>query len=321
MSDGLLAWMFKVGKIRKQEEIIAMRQLDGKVAVITGGAGGIGTALAEAFGSEGMKLVLADVERNALDQAVQRLTTKGLDVVGIRCDVAKFDQVETLAQGALERFGKVHVVCNNAGVSITGPIFEMSLDDWRWVYDVNVWGVIHGIKAFVPILMRQGEEAHVINVASLASFNGTGDHAPYCSSKAAVLSLSQALYSEMRAFNAEIGVSVVCPGMVDTAINKSWRNRPKDDTPWSDREYKDEAFMQASDKFQGVGVPPQDIARVTLEALKAKRFYVFNGEGWRDYAGRFLNPILGAENPPVLTWGPDLRPDEKKKVDGRDQLP
>ena len=284
-----------------------MKTLDGKVAVITGGAAGIGLAMAEVFGAEGMKLVLADVEQGALDGAVQGLSDCGVEVIGVRCDVSKFDQVEALARAALGRFGKIHVLCNNAGVSITGPIFKMSMDDWRWVYDVNVWGVIHGIKAFVPILMEQDEPAHVVNTASLASFNGTGDHAPYCSSKAAVLSLSQALYSEMAAFNTKVGVSVVCPGMVDTAINKSWRNRPKDDEPWSDREFADEGHVKASEQFQAVGVPPNEIARLTLQAVKESRFYVFNGERYGDFLERFLTPILKAKNPPVQTWGPDLR--------------
>ena len=289
-----------------------MKTLGGKVAVITGGASGIGLCMAEAFGAEGMKLVLGDVEQSALDRAVKALTDKGYETISVRCDVAKFEQVEALARAALDRFGKIHLVCNNAGVSITGPIFEMSLDDWRWVYDVNVWGVIHGIKAFVPILMKQGEEAHVVNTASLASFNGTGDHAPYCSSKAAVLSLSQALYSEMAAYTTQIGVSVVCPGMVKTAINKSWRNRPESDTPWSEREFKDPAFVEGSDSFQSAGVEPGEIARVTLDAVKENRFYVFNGERWPAYLDRFLTPILTAAEPPVLTWGPDLRPDELK---------
>ncbi len=284
-----------------------MDHLGGKVAVITGGASGIGLAMAEAFGTEGMKLVLADIEQGALDRAVQSLLDRGHDAIGILCDVAKYDQVEAVAQAAKARFGKIHVVCNNAGVSITGPIFAMSLDDWRWVYDVNVWGVIHGIKAFVPILMEQGEEAHVVNTASLASFNGTGDHAPYCSSKAAVLSLSQALYSEMAAFGTRIGVSVVCPGLVDTAINKSWRNRPAGDTPWSDREFAQETFVRGSERFQSAGVSAAEIARVTLQAIRENRFYVFNGERWRDFVARFLDPILNAENPPVITWGPDLR--------------
>ena len=285
-----------------------MKKLDGQVAVITGGAAGIGLAMAEAFGAEGMKLVLADIEQGALDRTVETLADRGCEVIGRLCDVSQFDQVEALAQAALERFGKIHVLCNNAGVSITGPIFKMSIDDWRWVYDVNVWGVIHGIKAFVPILMEQDEPAHVVNTASLASFNGTGDHAPYCSSKAAVLSLSQALYSEMAAFDTKVGVSVVCPGMVDTAINKSWRNRPKDDQPWSDREYADEGHVKASEQFQAVGVSPTEIAQLTLEAVKAGRFYVFNGARYGDFLERFLTPILKSENPPVQTWGLDLRP-------------
>ncbi len=294
-----------------------MKDLNGKVAVITGGAAGIGLAMAEAFGAEGMKLVLADIEQGALVRAVQALADRGCEVIGWRCDVSKFEQVEALSRAALDRFGRIHVLCNNAGVSITGPIFKMSMDDWRWVYDVNVWGVIHGIKAFVPILMEQDEPAHVVNTASLASFNGTGDHAPYCSSKAAVLSLSQALYSEMAAFNTKVGVSVLCPGMVDTAINKSWRNRPEDDQPWSDREYADEGHVKASEQFQAIGAPPNEIARLTLEAVKTGRFYVFNGERYGDFLKRFLTPILKTENPPVQTWGPDLRTASASPEDNR----
>lgn len=289
-----------------------MKDLSGKVAVITGGASGIGLAMAHAFGAEGMKLVLGDIEQGALDGAVLSLEAKGYEATGEICNVAKYEDVEALAEAAIRRFGKIHLVCNNAGVSITGPIFKMSLDDWRWVYDVNVWGVIHGIKAFVPRLMEQGEEAHIVNTASLASFNGTGDHAPYCSSKAAVLSISQALYSEMAAFDTDIGVSIVCPGMVDTAINKSWRNRPKEDQPWSDREFNDEAHVKGSESFQSAGTSPEEIAQLTLDAIKTNRFYVFNGDRWGDYIKSFVNPILKASNPPVWTWGPDLRSDEKK---------
>ena len=284
-----------------------MKDLAGKTAVITGGASGIGLCMARAFGAEGMRLVLADVEEPALDRAVGELSQAGHEAIGVRCDVAKYDQVEALAQAAVARFGRVHVVCNNAGVSITGPIFRMSLDDWRWVYDVNLWGVIHGIKAFVPMLMEHGEEAHVINTASLASFNGIGDHAPYCSSKAAVLSVSQALYSEMAAFDTKIGVSVVCPGMVDTAINKSWRNRPKSDAAWSDRESADDQFVAGSEKFQAAGVTPEQIASLALDAMRQNRFYVFNGDNWRDFVRVPLDPIRTAANPPVITWGPDLR--------------
>ncbi len=289
-----------------------MKTFDGKVAVITGGASGIGFCLAETFAAQNMKLVLGDVEEKALEASVRRLADAGCEALGVRCDVSKFAQVEALAQAALDRFGAIHLLCNNAGVSITGPIFEMSLDDWRWVYDVNVWGVIHGIKAFVPILMRQNQEAHVVNVASLAALYGMGDHSPYCSSKAAVLSISQALRSEMAAFDTPIGVSVVCPGMVNTAINKSWRNRPGGDVAWSERESKDEAFVRGSEAFQAAGVPPDQIAALILEAVRQDRFYVFNGERWPAYLDHFVKPIFAAADPPIYTWGPDLRPADRR---------
>lgn len=285
-----------------------MKELRGKVAVITGGASGIGLAMARDFGREGMKLVIADIQQDALDAAVAGLAADGVEAVGVRTDVSDFASVEALAQATLEAFGKAHVVVNNAGVSITGPIWKMSLDDWRWVYDVNFWGVVHGIRAFVPILIEQGEEAHVINTASLASFSGTGEHAPYCSSKAAVLSISQSLYSELAAWNTKVGVSVVCPGMVATQIHKSNRNRPTGDRPWSDREWNNPDHVKGSEVFQGRGVAPEEIARLTLQALKDNRFYVFNGEHWPELLRRNYESQRRAENPQVITWGPDLRP-------------
>ncbi len=288
-----------------------MRDLNGKVGVITGGASGIGLAMAERFGREGVKLVIADIQEDAIERAVAGLKAKGLDAIGVRTDVAKYADVEALARTTLDAFGKVHLVVNNAGVSITGPTWRMSLDDWRWVYDVNFWGVVHGIKAFTPILIEQGEPGHMVNTASLASFVGTGEHAPYSSSKAACLSISQSLYSELIAANTRIGVSVVCPGMVATDIHRSWRNRPVGDRPWSDREWNDPQFRANSDVFQGSGVEPERIAEATLEAVLNDRFYVFYGES-DPFLERFLSPILKTENPPVHTWGPDLRPPAEK---------
>ena len=283
-----------------------MRDLKGKVAVITGGASGIGLAMAERFGREGMKLVIADIQEDATGRAVAGLKAEGLDAVGVRTDVAKYADVEALARTTLDAFGKVHLVVNNAGVSVTGPTWKMSLDDWRWVYDVNLWGVVHGIKAFTPILIEQGEPGHVVNTASLAAFVGTGEHAPYSSSKAACVSISQSLYSELIAADTQVGVSVVCPGMVDTAIHRSWRNRPPGDQSWSDREWNDPQFRANSDVFQGQGVEPARIAEATLEAVLNDRFYVFYGQSGAFLSG-FLSPILKGENPPVHTWGPDLR--------------
>lgn len=285
-----------------------MRELTGRTAVITGGASGIGLAMARAFGERGMRLVLADVQADALERATEGLRANGVEAIGVTTDVTDYDSVQSLAAASNEHFGAVHVLVNNAGVSITGPIWELTLDDWRWVHDVNVWGVIHGIKAFVPALIAHGEPAHVINTASLAAFSGTGDHSPYCSSKAAVLSISQSLYSELRAWDTRVGVSVVCPGMVDTRIHESWRNRPEGDVPWSDREWNDERHQAGSDAFQGSGVPPEEIARLTLEALTEDRFYVFNGPSWPDYLRRQAEVLAVAANPPVVTWGRDLRP-------------
>ncbi|MBV9849898.1 MAG: SDR family NAD(P)-dependent oxidoreductase [Armatimonadetes bacterium] len=284
-----------------------MRDLNGKVAVVTGGASGIGLAMAERFGREGVKIVIADIQEDAIQRAVTGLKANGFEAIGVRTDVSKFSDVEALAQATLEAFAKVHIVVNNAGVSITGPTWEMSLDDWRWVHGVNLWGVIHGVKAFTPILIRQGEPGHIINTASLASFNGTGEHAPYCSSKAACLSLSQSLYSELIAANTQIGVSVVCPGMVATDIHRSWRNRPAGDRPWSEREWNDPIHRANSERFQGQGVEPERIAEATLDAVLNDRFYVFYGEGTRPFLEYVLRPIVEAENPPVITWGRDLR--------------
>jgi NAD(P)-dependent dehydrogenase (short-subunit alcohol dehydrogenase family) len=284
-----------------------LRDLNGKVAVITGGASGIGLAMAEAFGSEGMRLVLADIEQQRLDGAVADLRAKGFEAIGVRTDVARFAEVEALAAVTLSTFGKVHVVCNNAGVSITGPAWKMSLDDWRWVYDVNFWGLVHGIKAFTPILIEQGEPGHIINTSSEAAFVAIGEHAPYCSSKAAAVSISIALHSELVAANTRIGVSVLCPGFVDTQIHRSSRNRPAGDTVWSDRDTNEERLKQV-DRFQARGLPPSQVAEHVLTALRENRFYVFNTDHWRAMIERQRDIVLSGENPPIYSWGPDLRP-------------
>ncbi len=291
-----------------------MRDLKGKVAVITGGASGIGLAMAERFGQEGVKLVIADIQHDALERAIANLKAKDVEAVGVRTDVTKYADVEALAQATLNAFGKVHIVVNNAGVSITGPTWKMSLDDWRWVLDVNFWGVVHGVKAFTQILIDQGEPAHVVNTASLASYIGIGEHSPYCASKAACLSISRSLYSELIAANTQVGVSVVCPGMVATDIHRSWRNRPRADRPWSDREWNDQTFRANSEAFQGAGIQPEQIADATLDAILENRFYVFRGEGVEAFLDDALTPVLKAENPPVNTWGLDLRPGAEQPV-------
>lgn len=285
-----------------------MQDLRGKTAVVTGGASGIGLAIAELFGRQGCRLLLADIEEGALDAAVRRLKDVGIEAGGCVTDVADHASVEALARHAEEAFGPVHLLFNNAGVSMTGPTWRLSEDDWRWVWGVNVWGVVNGIRAFLPGMLAHGEPGHVINTGSLASFTGIGDHAPYCASKAAVLGLSQSLFCEMRAMMTGIGVTIVCPGMAATRIHQSWRNRPHDDAPWSEREFADPAKIQLGNEFQGRGIAPEAIAEATLDAVMNDRFYVFTGPIWQDFMADTAGRMARGDAPHILTWGEDRRP-------------
>ncbi len=284
-----------------------MKNFAGKVAVITGGASGIGLAIAHRFGAEGCRVLLGDIEDGPLRDAVEVLKRDGIEADGQHADVADAASVEALAAKARTRFGNVHLLFNNAGVSITGPTWRFSEHDWRWVWDVNVGGVVNGIRAFLPDMMAHGEEARVVNTGSLASFNGNGDHAPYCSSKAAVLGISQSLHSEMRAMMTKVGVSIICPGMVATRIHQSWRNRPEDDVPWSKREFADPAWRAGSDAFQNAGIAPELIADATLDGVRRDQFYVFAGPNWQQFMEATLGRTMRGENPLVLTWGEDRR--------------
>lgn len=272
-----------------------------QVAVITGGASGIGLSMARSFARKGMRLVVADVEQAALDGAVAALKSEGAEAIGVRTDVAQWRDMERLAEATLDSYGVVHLVCNNAGVSILGPTWEMSLDDWRWVYDVNVWGVVHGVKAFVPLMRRQGVSAHVLNTASMAAFGPIGTHTPYCSSKAAVVSMSECLRSELELEGGAIGVSCLCPGMVDTQIHRSWRNRPQDDQAWSRRESEDERWLQESAYVQGAGVAPDTVADRVVVGVERGDFWIFSSDGALGHVQQRMAPFFAGENPPVVT--------------------
>lgn len=272
-----------------------------QVAVITGGASGIGFAMAQAFAHKGMRLVLADIEQAALDRAVTALKAEGTEAIGVKTDVAKWADMSRLADATLDTYGAVHMVCNNAGVSILGPTWEMSLDDWRWVYDVNLWGVVHGIKAFVPVMRRQGVAAHLLNTASMAAFGAIGTHTPYCSTKAAVVSISECLYSELQLEGATVGVSCLCPGMVDTQIHRSWRNRPQQDEAWSRRESQDAKWLQESAYVQGAGVAPETVAQRVVAGIEHDDFWIFSTDGALDHVKQRMTPFFDGSNPPVIT--------------------
>jgi len=197
----------------------AVKDLDGKVAVVTGAAGGIGLALATALAGAGMRVVLADLDESVLGTEVERLRSSGATVAGERVDVRDADDVEALAAKVVERFGALHVAVNNAGIVRTGPAWELSLDDWRNVLDVNLWGVIHGCRLFGKLMADRGEGGHIVNVASAAAYLPVKSLAAYATSKAAVLMLSDCLRAEVA--GRGIGVSTICPGLVNTNITRT----------------------------------------------------------------------------------------------------
>lgn len=202
-----------------------MRELAGKTAFVTGGASGIGFALGRAFAEAGMKVMLADIETGALDAAVKSLHNVGPDVRGIECDVTDSASVERAAGASFGAFGNVHVICNNAGVAAGGGIEDIALDSWRWVLDVNLMGVVHGIRAFLPHMRAHGEGGHIVNTASMAGMQSGLGFSPYTASKFAVVGMSEGLAPQLAPFG--IGVSVLCPGFVRTRIGESGRNRPE----------------------------------------------------------------------------------------------
>jgi NAD(P)-dependent dehydrogenase (short-subunit alcohol dehydrogenase family) len=202
-----------------------MRELAGKTAFVTGGASGIGLALGRAFAQAGMKVMLADIETDALATAVENLRDFGQNARGVACDVADPASVERAGAASYEAFGKVHVVCNNAGVAGGGGIDNISLDSWKWVLDVNLMGVLHGIRTFLPHIRAHGEGGHIVNTASMAGLNSGLGFSPYSASKSAVVNISEGLARELKPLG--IGVSVLCPGFVRTRISESGRNRPE----------------------------------------------------------------------------------------------
>lgn len=255
-----------------------MEQLAGRVGVVTGAASGIGRALAEALASEGMHVVLADVEPAALDRAVAAVAATaqqvgaGAQVVGIPTDVSDAAQVEALATAAYERFGAVHLVCNNAGVFQGGLCWERSDADWQWVLGVNVWGIIHGVRAFVPRMLASGEAGHVVNTASMAGLVTMPYTGPYTVSKFAAYALSECLAHDLRAVGAPIGVSVVCPSLVATGIATSGRNRPAALASEASvsAAFVEEALAQAT----ATGLDPAAVATMIVDAVRSGTFLV-----------------------------------------------
>ena len=257
-----------------------MENFRGRVAVVKGAASGIGLALAERFAAEGMNVVMADIEAGALATASERLRRQGAAVLPIRVDVSQPADVERLAEETYAAFDAAHVVCNNAGVAVIGAIHEHTLADWQWVINVNLWGVIHGVRVFLPRMLAGGDEGHVVNTASMAGLVGMRWLGIYSASKFAVVGLTEALHRELG--DHGIGVSVLCPMIVQTNINQnSIRNRP---APL--RNPGEEPLVPDAAAMAGSVIAPEEVARRVVRGIDRNDLYIFTHPEQREYLKR-----------------------------------
>jgi len=273
-----------------------MKDLAGRVAVVTGAASGIGRALAGRFAAEGMKVVLADVEEAALARAAGELAAAGASVLPVVTDVARGDQVEALADRAAEAFGAVHLLCNNAGVGLGGLMWEHSVADWEWVLGVNLWGVIHGCRVFVPRMLAHGDQAHVVNTASMAGLVSTPLMSIYNVTKQGVVALSETLAHDLTLRGARVKVSVVCPGFVATRIADAERNRPGARAADDPRHAQFVTMMRAA---VASGIGAEQVAGDVVDAIRAERFYVITHPPYLKQVRTRMEEIL-EQRPPTF---------------------
>jgi NAD(P)-dependent dehydrogenase (short-subunit alcohol dehydrogenase family) len=277
-----------------------MKEFKGKVAVITGAASGIGRGIAEHCVQKEMKVVLADIEEAALRDAEQTLQSKGASVLAVRTDVSKASDIETLAQKTLNAFGAVHLLFNNAGVQTRKTIWESTLADWEWVININLWGVIHGVRVFVPMMLQQQTECYIVNTASSVGLISGSGTATYRVTKHAVVSLSETLYLELQQRNAPIGVSVLCPSFVRSRLNEAERNRPtklrnpSGKNPPTSEEQALERFFQ---KMNENGITPERCADLVFKAIQNNTFYILTHPELITVIQSRMENILQGRNP------------------------
>lgn len=276
-----------------------MREFRDRVAVVTGAASGIGRAFAERFAQEGMRVVLADVEEPALNEAARAIRAQGGEALAVLTNVADAKALENLAAAAINAYGKVHLLCNNAGVAgwIGAPrdtIWEATIKDWQWITGVNYFGVAHGIRVFVPLMLAHGEEGHVVNTSSLAGLvPGFG---VYGATKHAVVAMSESLYRDLRRVNAKIGVTCLCPGLTRTRIWDAPRNRPAElyDADEAQRSPEMTEFIQ---KRYAAATPPSEIASLLLRAIQDDQLYLITSDESDEQIEDRLDAIVHRRNP------------------------
>ncbi len=275
-----------------------MKDFQGKVAVITGGASGLGRAMADRFAREGMRIVLADVEPDALARAETEMKAAGANVIGVRTDVSKAADVEALAQKTLSAFGAVHLLANNAGVAEGGSVWDNTVADWEWVLGVNVWGVIHGVRVFTPIMLEQGSEGHIVNTASVAGLISPPGMGIYCVSKHAVVTLSECLHHDLAQKTDKLKCSVLCPAYVPTGIADSGRNRPAALKETRHKSAADLALDASLKKAVESGkLSAADVAQKVYEAVREERFYILTHPRIKPSIQWRMEDILQERNP------------------------
>jgi len=278
-----------------------MGDFQGKVAVVTGGASGIGRAMAERFAEEGMRIVIADIEQSALERAEAEMVADGAEVLALRCDVSKAHDVKMLAEETIKAFDSVHVLCNNAGVGIAGRTWEIPLEDWEWVLGVKLWGVIHGLHYFVPLMLEHGQDAHIVNTASMAGLTSGRQMSPYYVSKHGVVTLSECAHHEFEEAGANIGVSVLCPGWVSTNFTESDRNRPAGRIATAELDPSTQSFRERFDRLlQEEGLSPKEIAEMVFRAIEDKTFYVLPHAHWKNMIHSRMENILEQRDPSIV---------------------
>ena len=280
-----------------------MREFSGKTAVVTGGASGMGYAFAERFAAEGMNVVLADIETDALQAAVTRLEQQERNVIGVEVNTLQRETLEHLRDQVIDHFGNIHVLCNNAGVTSrrdgglgagTGavPVWEVPDSTWDWVMGVNFWGVLYGLQVFVPSMLEHGDTGHIVNTASVAGL--IPGASAYSVSKHGVLTLTEGLWHHLRAADSNISASVLCPGFVNTQINEAERNRPSE---FGESIEANEAQRMASQVFLGGGMDPNDVADLVLQAMVNDHLYILPHDGWRDVIRGRVEAVLESTQP------------------------
>lgn len=277
-----------------------MREFQDRVAVVTGGGSGIGAALCWRWAGAGMKVVVADIDLGAAERVRDALRAAGRSAIAARVDVSKATDVEQLAVLAYDTHGSVDVLCNNAGVVPSGryrPVWEYPLEDWQWAFDVNLMGVVHGIRSFVPRMLMQKTPSHIVNTGSVAGLVSGSGSPVYSAAKHAVVRVTEALYASLREQNAPIGVTLLCPGLVNTRIYESERNRPESLRPPSGAAAETPELQAVAAELYATALSPEVVAEQVFQAVQAGRLYQITSDRYDDAIRERADAMLARRNP------------------------